>query len=102
MTTVTDLTHATDLSVGQVARLLDVSARQAAGWVHGDAIPDHITVRLNDLLNVIEPLGENPAARRRAVLNSSRGRSVFHQLIAEHPQMQVIHYQAISVRDRLG
>jgi hypothetical protein len=59
--------------------------------------------RLVMLLNMTSHLhGSTPEERRAELLDSSRGMSLFHQLVSQVPSGQVVQYDAITARDQVS
>jgi hypothetical protein len=91
------------LSIPQVTRMVGASSRrQVDNWVHGDPIPERYAQRVRSLTERILPLGDTPEMRKRKLLSSSGGTSLFHQFLGEVTRDEVIHTGHISVRDRLA
>lgn len=96
LVTLTGLTHR------QISRLVGCTVRQVAEYCAGAEPSDQHRARVQRLLTAIEPLADAPDARRRALLASNGGRSLFHRLVAENPTDQVMHVPALTAREQLG
>jgi hypothetical protein len=92
------------LSIPQVTRMVGASSRrQVDNWVHGEPIPQRYAERVRSLTERILPLGDTPEIRKRKLLHSAHGISLFHQFLSEVTRDEVIQANhPISVRDRLA
>lgn len=57
--------------------------------------------RLSRLTSVISATGASPDERRQKLLSAVDGMSLFHQLMAELEDEEILEPAAVSVRDRL-
>lgn len=100
-TLIGELVQVSGLSAGQVARLFGTVSRSVHGWAQGAVLPEHHQRRAEHLLATIRPLGDTPARRRQALLDSSAGPSPFRRLLDEVPGHQRIHHQ-VPVAELFG
>jgi hypothetical protein len=71
-------------------------------WINGSAMAPHHEERLAGILLLINDLAAStPTERRAALLDSTDGPSLFHQLVRENPRGEPLQVEAISLRDRL-
>jgi DNA-binding transcriptional regulator YiaG len=97
------LRDATGLNERQLGRLFDVTQRDVHNWITGSPMGSRYAERLDTLQAVVARLSSNdPVERRQELLDSSRGMSLFHQLVREVRSGQIIQGDAISARDQLG
>lgn len=102
VTTIFQLWKESGLTKSQVARLFGFSERTVYTWIANNSVPAREEERLASLITRIIPLGGTGDERRRALLKSSEGTSLFHQMVNEIPKAQVIQSSDLSVRDKLG
>ncbi|MBN9608215.1 MAG: helix-turn-helix domain-containing protein [Actinobacteria bacterium] len=93
----------TMLTTEQVGRLFGVSRRSVHNWINGNVMAPQHEERAARILSIMLALpGSTPAERRAALLDSSHGTSLFHQLVVsreEDPRLQVA---GVSARERIG
>ncbi len=91
------------LTTEQVGRLFGVSRRSVHNWINGNVMAPQHEERAARILSIMLALpGSTPAERRAALLDSSHGTSLFHQLVVsreEDPRLQVA---GVSARERIG
>lgn len=82
--TIVEFRDLSGLTASQVGRLFGVSRRSVNNWISGKPMaPDH-EERLSELLAIIRGISApSPAERRAALLDSSSGSSIFHQLLRD-------------------
>jgi DNA-binding transcriptional regulator YiaG len=100
---ISELRAISGLTIDQVGRLLGVSRRSVHNWLNGSVMAAVHAERLSSLINVISAIPASSAIERRAVLfDSSRGVSLFHQLLAQQPEQAQLQFEGVSVRDRIS
>lgn len=91
------------LTTDQVGRLFGVSRRSVHNWINGNAMAPQHEERAATILAVVQALrGSTPEERRSALLDSSRGTSLFHQLIAARGEAARLQIAGVSARERIG
>lgn len=100
--TVSGLRVVSGLTADQIARLFGVSRRTIQNWVAGGAMASGHEERLAHLYAVVLANGQTPEERRKKLLSSAGGMSIFHQLIGELQRGAVLEPPAVSARDVLG
>lgn len=100
--TVSGLRAVSGLTADQIARLFGVSRRTVQNWVAGGPMASVHEERLAHLYSVVLASGRTPEDRRKKLLSSSGGMSLFHQLIGELERGPVLEPPALSARDALG
>lgn len=100
--TVAKLRVLTGLTGDQLGRLFGVSRRSIQGWIAGAPMAAPHQERLSFLLARVAPLGTSADERKRKLLSSAAGTSLFHQLVDEAGKDAVLQVRASSVRERLG
>jgi hypothetical protein len=58
--------------------------------------------RLSNLLSIVREIEGSPEERRKALLSSASGVSIFHRLLKDLPQDQEMQNAAFSASDLLG
>jgi transcriptional regulator with XRE-family HTH domain len=100
---IADLRMLSGLTTDQVGRLLGVSRRSVHNWLSGGAMAIQHAERVSEILALVNALvGQTPEQRRAALLDSSQGQSLFHQLLGQlkpDAQLQVV---AVSARERMS
>lgn len=90
------------LTADQLGRLLGVSRRSIHNWVAGTAIAPAHEERLRELeLLVFSLSADSPEERRKLLLDSSNGPSIFKQFAAKVDAPQKIRF-GVPVEERLG
>lgn len=96
----------TGLTTDQVGRLFGVSRRSVHNWINGNAMAPQHEERAVRILSIVQVLpGTTPAERRAALLDSSRGTSLFHELVGSvrSPDEGVrLQGPGLTARERLG
>jgi DNA-binding transcriptional regulator YiaG len=93
----------TGLTTDQVGRLFGVSRRSVHNWINGNAMAPQHEERAAKILSIMQVLpGSTPADRRAALLDSSRGTSLFHQLMASRADSVRLQVAGVSARERIG
>jgi DNA-binding transcriptional regulator YiaG len=101
--TVSMLRDATGLTERQIGRLFGVTQRDVHNWITGSPMGPRYAERLDTLRAVVARLRSNdPVERIQELLDSSRGMSMFHQLVREVRSGHIIQGDAMSARDQLG
>ena len=91
------------LTTDQVGRLFGVSRRSVHNWINGSAMAPQHEERAAAVLAIVQALpGATPEERRSALLDSSRGASLFHQLIATRSEAERLQVAGVSARERIG
>lgn len=98
---VAHLRELSNLTADQIARLFDVSRRSVQNWISGAQMAAPHEERLSHLTSVISAVGTSPEERRKKLLSSANGMSIFHQLIDELEDEVTLEPSSVSVRDRL-
>lgn len=99
---VANLKTASGLTTDQLGRLLGVSRRSIHNWAAGTAIAPAHEERLRDLeLLVFSLPADSPDERRKLLLDSSNGPSMFKQFAAKADAPQRIRFD-VPVEERLG
>lgn len=92
----------TGLTTDQVGRLFGVSRRSVHNWINGNAMAPQHEERAAKILSIAHALpGSTPADRRAALLDSSHGTSLFHQLVASRGEGVPLQIVAVSARERI-
>lgn len=90
------------LTADQLGRLLGVSRRSIHNWAAGTAIAPVHEERLRDLeLLVFSLSADSPEERRKMLLDSSNGPSIFKQFASRSDAPQRIKF-GVPVEERLG
>ncbi|WP_353706964.1 helix-turn-helix transcriptional regulator [Cellulosimicrobium sp. ES-005] len=91
------------LTTDQVGRLFGVSRRSVHNWINGNAMAPHHEERAAAILAIVQALpGSTPEERRYALLDSSSGASLFHQLIATRGEAVRLQVAGVSAKERIG
>lgn len=100
---VSALRELTGLSANQLGRLFGVSRRSINNWISGMPMAEQHSNRLAQLQQIVMQLPSSSAAERKAnLLDSSKGMSLFHQLVRQIPSGEVIQGDALSARNQLA
>jgi DNA-binding transcriptional regulator YiaG len=100
---IVELRALSGLTADQVGRLLGVSRRSVQNWVAGNAMAGQHEEQVSRLLSVVLALpGSTADARRGALLDSSRGQSLFHKLLDERVEAVKVQGSAVSVGERIA
>ena len=85
------------LTASQVARLFGVSRRSVNNWIAGKPMAPHHEERLSQLVAIVRGVeGTTPDERRAALLDSSAGRSIFHQILEQSPTAESLQVNPLS------
>lgn len=85
----------------QIGRMFGVSRRTIHNWLSGNSMASRHEARASEILLVLHNIpGDTPTERRAALLDSSHGASVFHQLTGR--LNAPIHSAGLTVMERLG
>lgn len=99
---IAELRALTGLTTDQVGRLFGVSRRSVHNWINGSAMAPQHEERAAKILSIARVLpGTTPAERRTALLDSSRGTSLFHQLVGFRAQDARLQVPGLSARERI-
>jgi DNA-binding transcriptional regulator YiaG len=91
------------LTTDQVGRLFGVSRRSVHNWINGNAMAPQHEERAAKVLSIVQALpGSTPVERRSALFDSSRGTSLFHQLVATRDEAEPLQVAGVSARERIG
>lgn len=91
------------LTTDQVGRLFGVSRRSVHNWINGSAMAPQHEERAATVLSIVQALpGSTPHERRSALLDSTHGTSLFHQLVATREEAERLQVAAVSARDRIA
>ncbi len=92
----------TGLTIDQIGRLFGVSRRSVHNWISGNAMSTQHEERAAKILAIVQMLpGSTSAERRAALLDSSRGTSLLHQLVAARSEGVRLQVPGISARERI-
>lgn len=101
--TVSHMRAITELTTGQVARLFGVSRRTVHNWLSGAAMADSHVVRLAQLQRQIDGLyAQEGHSLREILLDSSKGKSLFQQMVEQQASNKSLHVEAVSPREVLS
>lgn len=99
---VAELRALTGLTIDQMGRLFGVSRRSVHNWINGNTMAPQHEERLATILAVAQVLpGTTPVERRAAMLDSSQGVSLFHQLMGERGEGMRLHVPGMTARERI-
>lgn len=89
------------LSRGQIGRLFGLDYRNVARWLRTGTVPPHHSEQADRVRAVITEALDTTTAdtARAALLDSSSGRSRYHQLLDHVPQRQQIQFPPHTPRD---
>lgn len=88
---IAELRDLSGLTASQVARLFGVSRRSVNNWIAGKPMAPHHEERLSQLLAIVRGVeGSTSDSRRAALLDSSTGPSIFHQLVQDAPTAEIL------------
>lgn len=99
---VESLRQMSGLTADQIGRLFGVSRRSVQNWVAGARMSSGNQERLSRIISVVKELGATPEERKRKLLDSSSGPSIFHGLVAELKQQSILQPNAYSARGQLA
>lgn len=100
---INELRSVSGLTVDQISRLFGVSRRSVHNWITGNPMAASHHERMSYLLTLVRSMnGSTPDLRRAELLDSSGGVSLFHQLLAQRPELARVLYSPTSPSDRLG
>ena len=100
---ISELRALSGLTADQVGRLLGVSRRSVQNWIAGNAMAGLHEEQVSRLLSIVLALpGSTAEARRAALLDSSKGESLFHKLLAERTEAIKVQGRALSVGERIS
>lgn len=89
------------LTAKQVARCFNIVPRTLQSW-QTFGIPARYEALVHNMYAVITGLSvDTPEERRRLLLDSSQGKSLYRQLCDQSPQNQQVQYQ-LTAREQLG
>ena len=99
--TVNALRDFSGLTAAQLGRLFGVSRRSINNWMAGNSMAEHHEQRLSALQAFLITIPATTSEERRlALLDSSKGPSLFQQLVDEIPEGPVLHVNPLAVRDQ--
>jgi hypothetical protein len=104
---VQELLEMSGLSKNQISRALGTSERNVSSWVLDGgpfvrSTPAEITARAEELIERFSAIAGSSEDRRRGLLASSKGPSMFHKAVDEIPEGEVLQVRPYSVKDMLG
>jgi transcriptional regulator with XRE-family HTH domain len=100
---VTMLRDLSGLTANQLGSLFGVSRRSINNWMAGAPMAPHHSARLQKLREVILQLtASTPIERKTELLDSSKGMSLFHQLVSQIPSGAIIQGESVSARNQLA
>jgi len=105
---VKELVEMSGLSRNQISRALGTSERNVSSWIL-DGGPfmrstpaADITARAEELIERFSTIPGSSEDRRRGLLSSRNGPSIFHQAVDEIPEGEILHVRPFSVSEMLG
>lgn len=98
---ITDLRLLSGLTTDQVGRLLGVSRRSVHNWLSGSSMASQHAERVSAILAIVNALEGTPEQRRAALLDSSKGQSLFHKLLQQLKPDAALQVAAVSVGERI-
>ena len=99
---VTMLKNDSGLTIDQIGRALGVSKRSVYNWSKGATVSPLKEARIRDLNNLVFSLdADSPSERRRLLLNSSHGPSIYKKFLDSGKKNQQIQY-SVPVREIFG
>ena len=99
---IAELRALTGLTTDQVGRLFGVSRRSVHNWINGNAMAPQHEERAAKILSIVHALpGATPTERRAALLDSTHGTSLFHQLVASRGEGVPLQNAGVSARERI-
>ncbi len=99
---IAELRASTGLTTDQVGRLIGVSRRSVQNWIGGGAMSSEHEERASKILAIVQALPASTTAERRtALLDSSRGTSLFHRLVAVRSESARLQVPGVSIRGRI-
>lgn len=95
------LLETSGLTANQVARCFNTSPRTLYSWI-ANGIPARYEALVNNVYTMVSRLPvDTPEARRRLLLDSSQGKSLYYELCDQAPRNQRIQYP-LPVTQLLG
>lgn len=79
------------MTADQLGKLFGVSRRTIQNWVTGAPMAAKHQARMEELIALVEPLGDTPEGRRARIFSSENGPSLYHhlvQLVAKPVELQ--------------
>lgn len=101
-TRVDELRAQSGLTTDQIARLMGVSRRSVHNWLVGGSMSAANEERLAQLQEVVNAIPGDSTERRAILLDSSHGRSRFHQLLEELPRWAVAQPEPLTTSEQMG
>lgn len=99
--TVSELRDVSGLTATQLGRLFGVSRRSINNWMAGSPMSPHHKTRLSVLRTVFLAIpASSPEERRSALLDSSNGQTLFHQLVGENSEGPVLQTDPLAARNQ--
>lgn len=99
---VTRLKNDSGLTINQIGRALGVSKRSVYNWSKGAPVSPLKESRIRDLNNLVFSLdADSPSERRRLLLDSSHGTSIYKKFLDSGKKNQQIQY-SVPVRELFG
>ena len=90
------------LTINQIGRALGVSKRSVYNWSKGASVSPLKESRIRDLNNLVFSLNaDSPSERRRLLLDSSHGTSIYKKFLDSGKKNQQIQY-SVPVREIFG
>lgn len=102
LTSITSLRELSGLTTDQISRLFGVSRRSIQNWVAGASMSSANEERLSGLIGVVLAVGSTPEERRRKLLDSSDGISMFHALIGQLADPKILQPNPFSVHSQFS
>lgn len=99
---IAELRSLSGLTTDQVGRIFGVSRRSVHNWINGNAMAPQHEERAAQMLSLVLALpGSSPDERRAALLDSSHGTSLFHQLVSARNEGARLQIAGVSARERI-
>lgn len=99
---IADLRLLSGLTTDQVGRLLGVSRRSVHNWLSGGTMASQHAERVSEILAIVQAIDGSPDQRRAALLDSSKGPSLFHKLLQQRQRGPLLQVAAVSVGERIS
>lgn len=102
VSSISALRELSGLTTAQLGRLFGVSRRSIHNWIAGATMSAANAERLSELIRVVSAVGSSPAERRQKLLDSSKGMSIFHTLVARAADTNNLQPTPFSVRSQFS
>lgn len=102
LSSISTLRDLSGLTADQIGRLFGVSRRSVQSWIAGASMSSANEERLSHLMRLMLTVGSTPEERKHKLLDSSGGTSIFHSLMQQLADPEVLQPNPISVRAQFG